>query len=120
MTTLFDIIGESSRRWPRVVVAREVWEFARQQLATRQWDVVAHWGEPGLVHLAVREHGSGTTGILSLDASGGRFPSLGRECLPIRRLERAIADLVGLTPGRRCRYAALARSRALDEAPSAR
>lgn len=98
MTALLDIVGNSDARWPRVMVTPEVWDLARQQLADRNWDLVAHWAEPGTVHVALREHGSGTTGILSLDASTGRFPSLGRDCLPARRLERAIRDLVGLTP----------------------
>jgi Ni,Fe-hydrogenase III large subunit len=98
MITLSDIIGDTDRRWPRVEVTQDVWEFARTQLAERKWDLIAHWGEPGAVHLALREHGSGTTGILSLDASRGSFPSLGRDCLPARRLERAISDVVGLVP----------------------
>lgn len=105
MTTLRDIIGEAEGLWPRVLVSRETWEFARGQIAARDWDLVAHWGEAGIVHLALREHGSGTTGILSLQAADGHFPSLGRDCLPARRLERAIRDLTGLIP---------------DEAPDAR
>jgi Ni,Fe-hydrogenase III large subunit len=97
MVTLSEIVGNTDRRWPRVEVARDVWEYARAQLAEGKWDLIAHWGEPGMVHVALREHGSGTTGILSLAASGS-FPSLGRDCLPARRLERAIRDLVGLVP----------------------
>ncbi len=103
MTTLLDIVGENSR-WPRVMVSRQTWIEAREMLAARRWDIVAHWGEtartgePALVHLAVREHGSGITGILSLAAPDGHFPSLGRDCLPARRLERAINDLTGLVP----------------------
>jgi Ni,Fe-hydrogenase III large subunit len=80
------------------MVTREVWDLARQELADRNWDLVAHWAEPDMVHAALREHGSGTTGILSLEPSGGSFPSLGRDCLPARRPERTIHDLVGLTP----------------------
>lgn len=98
MMTLRDILGETGERWPRVVVSREVWELVRQQLASLKWDLIAHWGEPGMVHVALREHGSGTTGILSLETTDGSFPSLGRDCLPARRLERAINDLVGLQP----------------------
>ncbi len=98
MTTLLDIIGTTEARWPRVTVTPEVWDEVRQQLAERNWDLLAHWAEPGMVHVALREHGSGTTGILSLDASSGRFPSLGRDCPPARRPERAIRDLFGLTP----------------------
>jgi Ni,Fe-hydrogenase III large subunit len=98
MRTLRDIIGETKELWPRVTVSRKAWDFAREQLAARAWDLVAHWGEAGAVHLALREHGSGTTGILSFDAVDGHFPSLGRDCLPARRLERAIRDLTGLIP----------------------
>jgi Ni,Fe-hydrogenase III large subunit/Ni,Fe-hydrogenase III component G len=101
MTTLADIVAETRAtpsRWPRVRVTQEVWEFAGRQLAEHAWRLIAHWGEPERVHVALRDQADGTTGILSLDAVSGKFPSLGRHCLAARRLERAIHDFVGLEP----------------------
>ena len=103
MATLAEIVAAGNEtpgqlRWPRAVVSPEVWGFAGEQLAETTWTLVAHWAEPFMAHVAVRERGSGTTGILSVKAPNGKFPSLGRQCLPARRLERAIHDLVGLEP----------------------
>ncbi len=99
MATLADIIADGIEgQWPRAVVSPDVWESAGRQIAEGTWTLVAHWGEPGMVHVAIRERGTGTTGILSLNAAGGRFPSLGRHALPARRLERTIRDLFGLEP----------------------
>jgi Ni,Fe-hydrogenase III large subunit len=99
MKTLQDIFTRHAAapgRWPRVAVSPQEWIYAGEQLAAQKWDAIAYWAEPGMVHLALREHGSGTTGIVSLDASGGSYPALSGGCLAIRRLERAIADLTGL------------------------
>ena len=103
MAALAEIIAEGtnatgSSPWPRVDVSPEVWDFAGQWVADGAWTLVAHWGDTAQVHIALREVESGTTGILSLDAVDGRFPSLGRLALPARRLERAIHDLTGLIP----------------------
>ncbi|MDE2135767.1 MAG: NADH-quinone oxidoreductase subunit C [Alphaproteobacteria bacterium] len=101
MTTLPKILGggtDVTGRWPRVAVSSKVWEFAGQQLEKGAWTLVAHWAEPAMVHAALRERGSGATGILSLDVPDRRYPSLGRHCLSARRPERAIRDLVGLEP----------------------
>jgi Ni,Fe-hydrogenase III large subunit len=101
MTALAEILltaTEGTGRWRRAVVSPGTWELAGRKIGEGKWTLVAHWGEPETVHLALRERGSGTTGILSLDAAGGKFPSLGRHCLPARRPERAIRDLTGLKP----------------------
>lgn len=103
MAMLAEVIAEGtnasgSSPWPRVEVSPEVWDFAGQWLADGAWTLVAHWSDAAQVHVALRETESGTTGILSLDAVDGRFPSLGRLSAPARRLERAIRDLTGLIP----------------------
>ncbi|MDR3526916.1 MAG: NADH-quinone oxidoreductase subunit C [Rhizomicrobium sp.] len=98
MTALADILGISSERWPRVVVNTAQWQEAGEKIAAGLWTLVAHWGEPGMVHVALRERGSGKTGIVSIPAENGSFPALGRQCYPARRLERSIADLYGLVP----------------------
>lgn len=101
MTALSEILAlatEGSGLWPRAAVPSETWEVAAQKMADGIWSLVAHWGEPGMVHVAVRERGSETTGVLSHTATNGKFPSLGRLCMPARRIERAIRDLTGLEP----------------------
>jgi Ni,Fe-hydrogenase III large subunit len=98
MTNFADILSPSSQRWPRVVVTAAQWEEAGEKIGAGKWTLVAHWAEPGAVHVALRERGSGKTGILSLSAKTGKFPSLGRHCFPARRLERAIFDLYGIVP----------------------
>ncbi|MDE1985117.1 MAG: NADH-quinone oxidoreductase subunit C [Alphaproteobacteria bacterium] len=99
MITLADIIVDAAAgQWPRVPVSADLWDLAGQQLAAGTWTLVAHWGEPTTVHAALREPATGTTGILSLDATNGHFPSLGRYAPAARRLERTIRDLVGLEP----------------------
>ncbi|MFZ1643690.1 MAG: hydrogenase expression protein HypE [Candidatus Contendobacter sp.] len=84
--------------WSRVVVTPETWNALIQGLAEGVWTLLGLWGEPGLVHLAVREQASGTLGVASLPCPDGRFPSVGRLHPPAQRLERTITDLVGLQP----------------------
>ena len=103
MAAIAEIIAEGtdasgSAPWPRVKVSPEIWDVAGQWLADGAWTLVAYWGDKAQVHIALREAESGITGILSLDAVDGHFPSLGRLALPARRLERAIHDLTGLIP----------------------
>lgn len=98
MTNLADILPPSSQRWPRVVVTPAQWDVAGEKIGAGKWTLVAHWAEPGMVHVALRERGSGKTGILSLSALAGKFPALGQHCFPARRLERAIFDLYGIVP----------------------
>jgi len=98
MTKLADILPDLAARWQRTIVTSDQWEIAGRKIGQGRWTLVAHWGEPGMVHVALRERGSGHTGILSLAATEGKFPALGRHCLPARRLERTIADLTGLVP----------------------
>ena len=84
------------RPWSRCVVTAETWNALLAGLAKGAWTLLGLWGEPGVVHLAVYEFETGTPGIASLPCPNGRFPSVGRRHPPAQRLERAIADLVGL------------------------
>lgn len=84
------------RPWPRRVVSREDWSYAAGQLAQGRWSLLALWGEPATVHMALLEESSGTIGVLSHECSQGRFPSVARCCPAAIRLERAIRDLYGL------------------------
>ncbi|MCW5774180.1 MAG: NADH-quinone oxidoreductase subunit C [Rhodospirillaceae bacterium] len=86
------------RPWSRFVVTAETWNALLAGLAKGRWTLLGLWGEPGMVHLAAHEFETGTPGIASLPCSAGEFPSVGRWHPPAQRLERAIADLVGLQP----------------------
>ena len=85
--------------WPRVVVDTEIWNTLVEGLASGAWVLLGLWGETGAVHLAVCEETAGNLSIVSLPCPDGSFPSVGRLHPPAQRLERAIADLVGLQPG---------------------
>jgi Ni,Fe-hydrogenase III large subunit len=86
------------RPWPRVHVTREGWLAAAELLAAGRATLVALWGEPAQVHLALAEEDSGAMAVLSLACPEGRFPSVGRLHLPALRLERTVRDLFGLEP----------------------
>jgi len=82
--------------WPRAMVSRDAWELAGRRLAEGALTLVAHWGEPAVVHLALSEPQGSALGIISLEAASGHFPSIGLRHPPARRFERAIHDLTGL------------------------
>lgn len=86
------------RPWLRAVVTPALWEAALEGLAGGAWTLLGLWGELGMVHLAAHEPASGCIGVASLPCPDGRFPSVGRLHPPAQRLERAMADLVGLQP----------------------
>ncbi len=84
------------RPWPRVVVDADGWRDVIAALAAGELTLVSEWGETGMVHMAVVDDGGLAT--VSLAASDGHFPSVGASHPPAIRLERAMADLFGLTP----------------------
>lgn len=86
------------RPWPRVIVTPELWIALSEGLAGGAWTLLGLWGESGMAHLAAHEPSTGTLGVASLPCPDGWFPSVGRLHPPAQRLERAIADLVGLQP----------------------
>lgn len=103
MPALIDLIETGRqvaghRPWPRVVVDREVWSFAAEQLARGHWALIALWGEAEAVHMALLDEARGEIGVISLECPDGAFPSVGRLHPPALRPERAIRDLVGLEP----------------------
>ncbi len=85
------------RPWPRLSVDAGRWRDAASELASGRWTLVALWGEPDAVHMAVFEAATGKLAILTHACPKARFPSVGRMHPPAIRLERAIADLVGLS-----------------------
>ena len=89
---------DNHRPWPRAVVSKDDWLHARVQLAGAQWDLVALWGEPQAVHVAVRDASGGDVAVLTFECRDGRYPSIAQAHPPALRLERAARDLFGLEP----------------------
>lgn len=85
--------GVSEHRWPRVRIDAEAWDGFCGALGDNL-DLVSLWGEPGAVHMAVREGDTGA--ILTLACPQGRYPAVGCRHAPAVRLERAVQDLTGL------------------------
>jgi Respiratory-chain NADH dehydrogenase, 30 Kd subunit len=84
------------RPWPRYQVDGAAWEAIGAVLGSGRGDLIALWGEPGAVHLALRSPPQ-SPAIASLAVRDNAFPSIGRYHPPAIRLERAIADLYGYT-----------------------
>jgi Ni,Fe-hydrogenase III large subunit len=87
------------RPWPRLEVQADVWTKAADRLSRGTLVLLALWGEPRAVHMAVADsHEPGRILVLSTPCRDGRYPSVGRVHPPAIRLERAAADLFGLIP----------------------
>jgi Ni,Fe-hydrogenase III large subunit len=90
---------EVRRPWSKLAVDEATWSDAADRLADGALTLVALWGEPELVHMALADAANlAQLRILSLACPGGRYPSVGRVHAPAIRLERAAADLFGLIP----------------------
>jgi Ni,Fe-hydrogenase III large subunit/Ni,Fe-hydrogenase III component G len=89
---------ERHRPWPRVTVSEAVWRSVASRLTAGECTLLALWGEPAAVHMALL--GTAATGIavVTLACSAGRFPSVGALHPPAIRLERALRDLFGIEP----------------------
>jgi Ni,Fe-hydrogenase III large subunit len=102
MATIVDIIVgsqvEAHRPWPRLCVDAERWRGAAEQLAAGAWTLLGLWADADAVHMAVLGNDLGEAAVISLGCPDGTFPSVGALHPPAIRLERAVADLFGLTP----------------------
>ncbi|MFI4936320.1 MAG: hypothetical protein ACHP7N_17050 [Caulobacterales bacterium] len=83
-------------RAERTQVDAKAWRKAADDLAAGKRTLLGLWGEPHLVHMAT--HAGGEVAVLSLPCPRGVFPSVGARHAAAIRLERALADLTGLTP----------------------
>jgi Ni,Fe-hydrogenase III large subunit len=86
------------RPWPRRVVPREVWLRVAEELGGGRWTLLALWGEPAAVHLALLDEAEGALQVLTQACPEGRFASLAAAFPPAARLERTVHDLFGLEP----------------------
>ncbi len=103
MSALDDLVksghtAAAHRPCPRVTIDATTWLAAADHLAAGRLTLLALWGEPLLVHMALLDEAEGALAVVSVDASSGRFPSISRIHAPAARLERAVKDLFGLEP----------------------
>ncbi|MFZ5669195.1 MAG: hydrogenase expression protein HypE [Pseudomonadota bacterium] len=74
------------------------WRVIGEALGRGELELVSLWGEAGVVRLAVRPAGASAVAVHDLPCPDGAYPALSRLHPPAARLERALADLAGLTP----------------------
>src|SRR5215472_2141070 len=100
MSSLTDLISKGQklaqhRPWPRVLVDAPAWSLAADELAQGRLSLLALWGEPACVHMAVSD-ATAEVAVLSLDCPDRTYPSIGKRHPPAIRPERTINDLFGL------------------------
>lgn len=88
--------GPAAGPWPRSLIGVDVWRDAIDRLEEGVVTLTSLWGEPGFVRMALIGEDFDETGVLVLACPDGRFPSVAVRHRPAIRLERTIADLVGL------------------------
>ena len=104
MLSLIDLISEGQRvqqhrPWPRTVVDAAAWIFAVNELAQGRWSLLGLWGEAAMVHMAILNESAAGVAVISLECADRVYPSVGARHPPAIRLERATADLYGLSAG---------------------
>jgi Ni,Fe-hydrogenase III large subunit len=85
------------RPWPRVMAGASLWNVAVNELAQGSFSLLALWGEPSTVHMAIIDEASTEVAVLSLDCPDHTYPSVGMHHPPALRLERTASDLFGLS-----------------------
>jgi Ni,Fe-hydrogenase III large subunit len=85
------------RPWSRFEVETAIWDETAERIVAGEGDLLALWGEPDHVHMALRPTGAQPY-VVSIAVREGAFPSVGRVHKPAIRLERAIRDLHGHVP----------------------
>ena len=84
--------------WPRLVVSKDGWRFATDQLTAEHWTLLGLWGDAPAVHMAVLDERTREIAVVTVQCPDGHFPSVGRLHAPAIRLERALHDLYGIEP----------------------
>ena len=83
---------------PRVRLDTQSWHAMIEQMPSAEWTIMALWGEPDEVHVALRDEDTGHIAVASHPCPEHRFQSLSRVRPSAARLERAVHDLWGLAP----------------------
>ncbi|CAA7611796.1 Ni,Fe-hydrogenase III large subunit [Candidatus Terasakiella magnetica] len=89
---------EGHRPYPRFQLDKRAWQALVERLLAADWVLMAEWGEPDEVHLALRDEETGDVAVASHPCPEHRFFAVGHARPGAIRLERAIHDLWGLVP----------------------
>jgi Ni,Fe-hydrogenase III large subunit/Ni,Fe-hydrogenase III component G len=87
---------EARRPWPRVVVHKDLWRSAIQDLTESRLTLLGLWGDKKAAHMALLDEGGADITVITVEDPS--FPSVGKLHAPAIRLERAMRDLWGLKP----------------------
>jgi Ni,Fe-hydrogenase III large subunit len=83
--------------WPAWTLDRQAWGALLDALAAAsEWSLLGLWGEPAVVWLALRDEADGAVALFTLACPGGAYPAVSPVRPAAARLERAVADLLGL------------------------
>ncbi len=80
--------------WPRHVLGRKAWLDLLGAMERLDYPLLGLWGEPGMVHMALRDDTSAA--VASLACPDMRYPAVSPRRPAAARLERAARDLFGL------------------------
>ncbi|HHZ10566.1 MAG TPA: hydrogenase expression protein HypE [Rhizobiales bacterium] len=102
MTKLPELAWTRSRDFraapfPVSSVTRSGWSSIAEALGEGRMTLLSLWGEPEAVCMALHDAEARRVAVARLAPAKGGFPSVGRHHAPAQRLERAAADLFGLT-----------------------
>ncbi|MBI5165770.1 MAG: nickel-dependent hydrogenase large subunit [Magnetospirillum sp.] len=89
---------ENHRPWPRYRLDGKAWRALVERLDAADWTLMAEWGEPTEIHVALRDEVNRDIAVVSRPAFDRRFFALGQVRPGAVRIERAIRDLWGLAP----------------------
>jgi Ni,Fe-hydrogenase III large subunit len=89
---------DGPRPWRAIEVGAAAWVAIAERIAAGEADLLALWGEPGCVRLALWDRAARRPVVVRLACPEGRYPSVGALHPPAIRPERAIRELVGLEP----------------------
>ncbi len=85
--------------WPRVDVDSAGWLRVAAKLGDPGWTLLGLWADGGRVHMALADDNvPPAVAVVSLEATDGTYPSVGRLHAAALRPERALRDLSGLQP----------------------
>ena len=74
------------------------WTALAHALSAGHFTLLSLWAEEGAACMALHDADARRVAVARVDAATGAFPSVGVHHAPAQRLERAAADLFGLTP----------------------
>src|SRR5258708_15440365 len=86
------------RPWPRIEVDAAKWQMLAARLPMEEWELLALWGAPDAVHVALHDPQPGTFAVLSRACPGGALASLFTALPGALRPRRAARDPVGVVP----------------------